>query len=127
MERVLRAKEKEKDIMTNYLKEMTDEDREIENLFKNHKLEKWGKGLQKGLVSYDKDTYDEERDAMEAQTLMEMKLGTNNLVTDMNRDIYSMEKLREQADAENIEREAFDMGNQADDDDYGDNDGDEAY
>ena len=32
-----------------------------------------------------------------------------------------------QADAENIEKEAFDMGNQADDDDYGDNDGDEAY
>jgi len=127
MERVLRAKEKEKDIMTDYLKEMTDEEREIENLFKNHKLEKWSKGLQKGLVSYQKDTYDEERDAMEAQTLREMKAGTSNLVTDMNRNIYSMDLLQEEADAEDIEREAFDMGDQADDDDYGDNDGDEEY
>jgi hypothetical protein len=54
MERVLRAKEKEKDIMTDYLKEMTDEEREVENLFKNHKLEKWSKGLQTGFVSYQK-------------------------------------------------------------------------
>ncbi len=45
----------------------------------------------------------------------------------MNRNIYSMDLLHEQADTEDIERESFDMGNQADDDDYGDNDGDEAY
>jgi len=127
MERVLRAKEKEKDIMTDYLKEMTDEEREIENLFKNHKLEKWSKGLQKGLTTYQKDTYDEERDAMEAQTLREMQLGESNLVTDMNRSIYSMDLLQEQADAEDIDREAFDMNNMANDDDYGDNDGDEEY
>ena len=127
MERVLRAKEKEKDIMTDYLKEMTDEEREIDNLFKNHKLEKWSKGLQKGLREYQKDTYDEEREDMEAQTLREMELGTNNLVTDMNREIYSMDLLKAKEDAEDIEQEAFDMGGIADDDDYGDDDGDEAY
>ena len=127
MERVLRAKEKEKDIMTDYLKEMTDEEREIDNLFKNHKLEKWSKGLQKGLREYQKDTYDEEREDMEAQTLREMELGTNSLVTDMNREIYSMYLLKAKEDAEDIEQEAFDMGGIADDDDYGDDDGDEAY
>jgi len=127
MERVLRAKEKEKDIMTDYLKEMTDEEREIDNLFKNHKLEKWSKGLQKGLREYQKDTYDEEREDMEAQTLREMELGTNSLVTDMNREIYSMDLLKAKEDAEDIEQEAFDMGGIADDDDYGDDDGDEAY
>jgi len=127
MERVLRSKEKEKDIMTNYLKEMTDEEREVENLFKNHKLEKWGKGLQKGLREYQGETYDEERDAMDKQAIIDMKLGESNLVTEMNRNIYSMDQQQEQDDAENIEKEAFDMGNQADDDDYGDDDGDDVY
>ena len=64
---------------------------------------------------------------MEAQTLREMQLGESNLVTDMNRSIYSMDLLQEQADAEDIDREAFDMNNMANDDDYGDNDGDEEY
>jgi hypothetical protein len=127
MERVLRSKEKEKDVMTNYLKDKTDEEREVDNLLKNHKLEKWGKGLQKGLREYQKETYDEERDAMDKQAIDDMKLGESNLVTEMNRNIYSMDQQQEQADAENIEKEAFDMGDQADDDDYGDNDGDEAY
>ena len=38
MDRVHRAKEKEKDSITDYLKAMTDEEREIENLFKNQKI-----------------------------------------------------------------------------------------
>jgi len=63
MERIHRAKEKEKDIITTYLKDLTDEEREVENLFKNSRLGKWSKGLQKGLRVYQKDTYDEERDA----------------------------------------------------------------
>ena len=33
---------------------------EIENLFKNNKLERWSVGLQEGLFAYDKDTYDRE-------------------------------------------------------------------
>ena len=37
---------------------MQDDEREIENIFKNQKLGKWSKGLQKGLTQYVKDTYD---------------------------------------------------------------------
>ena len=40
---------------------MTKEQREVENIFKNHRLERWNKGLQKGLTQYDRDTYDDER------------------------------------------------------------------
>ena len=60
MKKVGQSKIEEKDSITEYLKNMTDEEREIENNFKNNKLEQWGVGLQKGLFAYDKDTYDRE-------------------------------------------------------------------
>ena len=74
MEKVLRSKEKEKTQITDYLKYMTDEEREIENLFKNNKLERWNKGLQKGLTQYVQETYDEERELAEQELIKERKL-----------------------------------------------------
>lgn len=128
MERILRSKEKEKDNITSYLKEMSDEEREVENLFKNHKLGMWGVGQQKGFRTYQADTYDAEREAMEKQALVELRLGQSNLVTDMNRDIFAMDAIAEQAEAERIEAEAMDLGMYVgEEDDYGDMDGDEMY
>ena len=65
IEKVSRAKDKEKDSITKYLGDLTDEEREIENIFKNQRLERWDKGLQKGLVEYVGKTYDEEREALD--------------------------------------------------------------
>jgi len=127
MEKVTRSKEKEKDSITNFLKEMTDEEREIENLFKNNKLEKWSKGLQKGVRIYQKDTYDDERNAMESQALAELRMGESNVVTDMNRNIYSMEHIDAQLSAEQIASEEMSIQKVVNDDDYGDGDGDEGY
>ena len=90
-DKILRSKEKEKNDITEDLKNLTDEEREIQNLFKNNKLEKWSKGLQKGLTQYVKETYDEERDALEKQTLKEIQLGRRSDVTDMNKDIYALD------------------------------------
>jgi hypothetical protein len=129
MERVLRAKEREKDIITGTLKEMTDEEREVENIFKNNKLERWSKGLQKGLVSYEKDTYDEERENMEKQALTEMALGKKSVVTDMNRDIYVLDTVQAEADDADIDREETlitYLGEDAEYEDYG-MDGDEEF
>ena len=127
MEKVLRSKEKEKDTITNYLGNLTDEEREIENIFKNQKLEKWGKGLTKGLTQYDQDTYDEERDALEKTAINERKLGINSAVTDMNKDIYMLDLDNQDIMEREIENDAYDLNNLPDDDDYGDNDGDEDY
>ena len=91
MNLVLRSKEKEKDSFTTYLKDLTDEE-EDQSLFKNHKLEKWSKGIQ-GLVQYDKDTYDNERETMEKQVKMELSL-ENDVVSDMNRDIFMLDKIQ---------------------------------
>ena len=127
MDRVLYSKEKEKEEITEYLKEMTDEERAVENIIKNSKLERWSKGLQKGLTQYVKETYDEEREAIEKRANAGAKLGLSNMVTDMNRDIYVLE-MEEQDDIDaEIERDEMDLSGLAEDDDYGDRDGDEHF
>ena len=125
MEKILRSKEKEKDLITDHLKELTDEERKVENILKNQKLDKWGKGLTKGLTQYVADNYDDERDALEQQAIKEKKLGINSAVTDMNKDIYEFDMINEDAIAEEIENEEYNLDGLPEDDDYGDNDGDE--
>jgi hypothetical protein len=101
MDKILRSKEKEKDDITSHLKDMSDEEREVENIFKNQKLDRWSKGLQKGLVSYQKETYDEERAATEKQMIIDNRLGKNKDVSEMNKDMYAFDLLEEeQVDAE---------------------------
>ena len=127
MEKVTRAREKEKDIITDYLKEMTDEERETENLFKNNKLGKWGKGLQKGVRIYQKETYDEERASMESQAISELRMGETNVVTEMNRDIFEMDTIDSVVTDSDIIQQETSIKDVVNDDDYGDFDGDESF
>ena len=91
MERVLRAKEREKESVTQRLKDMTDEAREIDTEFKRHKLGDWGKGLEKGLTQYVQETYDQEREALDKRLILEKQLNAENIVSEMNMDIYVMD------------------------------------
>jgi len=125
MEKVLRSKEKEKDIITERLRNLEDEEHKVDTILKMHKLEQWGKGLQKGLVQYDPENYDQERGALEQQAIKERKLGTKSAVTDMNKDIYNLDLDAEMAREEEIDAEENNMDDIPDDDDYGDEDGDE--
>ena len=109
MEKILRAKEKEKDDITEKLKSKSDDERNVENIFKTHKLGDWGKGLQKGLTQYDEDTYDDERSRLEENALKEIKLGKNNLVTDLNKEIYSFELDEQGIIEERIDDEVYDL------------------
>jgi flagellar biosynthesis/type III secretory pathway protein FliH len=109
------------------LKNLTDEEREIQNLFKNNKLEKWSKGLQKGLTQYVKETYDEERDALEKQALKERQLGRKSDVTDMNKDIYALD-IDDQAQlVQEIDNEVNNLNEYLGENDDGELDGDEFY
>ena len=124
MGRVLRSKEKEKEQFTDSLENKTDEERNIDTIFKNHKLERWGVGLQKGLTQYNPKTYDQERAALEQQALMDIKLGKNTFVTDMNREIYTLDVNMDDRNAQEIEDEVNDISYIPDDDDNDeDNDG----
>jgi hypothetical protein len=115
--------------MTAYLKNIPKDERDVDNVMKEHKLERWSKGLQKGLVSYQKDTYEEERATLEKQMMMDIRLSKNKDVTDMNRDIYAMELLDAEQEAAEIEEEDMRinyMGEDADFEEMG-LDGDEEF
>ena len=127
-EKIAMAKEKEKTIITDFLKNLSDEEREIENVLKNNKLEKWNKGMQKGLTQYVKENYDEEREALEKQALKERKLQQNNNVTAMNRELYNLDNDEADASNEAIDKEEYSLNDVPDDDDFDyDNDQDGDY
>jgi hypothetical protein len=125
MKKISRSSDKEKTIKTTRLKEFTEEQREINKLFKSHKLGEWGKGLQKGLTQYVKETYDEERrEIFDTQGSVEQRLQTGNF--DMNVH-FTDEAAQEFLTGQEIEAEEMSMSHIPDDDDHGENDGDEGY
>lgn len=122
IEKVLKIREKEKQDITYDLERLTDDERNVEKVFKSHKLEKWGIGLQKGLTRYDPDLYDKERGLAEKRALIDISLGRNLNVNMMNADIFALELQDKMRTEQDIEREAYDMGDLPEDDDYGEND-----
>jgi hypothetical protein len=109
MEVVFKSKEREKDTFTDRLQAMTDEERDADTILKINKLGVWSKGLQKGLTTYVKETYDEERDYMEKIAEIETNLRKNKGVTDENVEQF-LEDYMENADAvEAIDREENDI------------------
>ena len=119
--KILIAKEKEKDTITEYLQNLTDDERNVEKLFKKHKLEKWGKGLQKGLTQYVKENYDEEREALESQQLKDKQLSKLKGIDQSNINIYQMDLDADALLSEEIEREEFSL------EDYEGEDGPQEY
>ena len=53
---------REKATVTDYLKNMTIEERRVENILKQHKMGVWNLGLQTGVYRYDPNLYDAEKE-----------------------------------------------------------------
>ena len=98
MDRNFKLKEKEKHIMTDRLKKMSEEERQVDNVLKINKLGMWGKGLEKGLTTYVKDAYDEESGFRDEMMKLDMEL--------MQQDPAQFE---ENLINEEIEKEVYDM------------------
>ena len=96
---------------------MTPEEREIEDLLKNSKLEKWSVGLQKGLTQYDANFYDNERNKLEEQLLKEVKLQKLDDVSKMNTEIYQYDLEYEDQLNKDVDNE-FSLSHIPDDNDY---------
>ena len=124
-EKINRAKDKERHNITSTLRDMTKPEREIENLFKNHRLERWNKGLQKGLTQYVGKTYDEEREERERHEIMERQVSEREMMGQAqtaNRDIEMLEQELQQQQGQIIEDDVYNMNDMPNDDDMGDND-----
>lgn len=96
-----KVKEKQK-IVTQDLGKLDNDVRKVENLLKKYKMGRWNIGLQKGLVHYDKNTYDRERTEMDE----------DNLVAE---DADELELIMEQDINRQYDEEANDLRNLGDD------------
>jgi hypothetical protein len=123
-EKLTRVKDKEKDGVVERIGAMSEGERQIENMLKTHKMGIWSRGTsQTGVVIYDQDYYDEEREEMEKIAQKERQLGRRDYVTDMNREIYVMDALEADRTAAEIEAHELDMSTGIpEDDDAGDDD-----
>ena len=108
------AKEREKNQIVEKLTEMTDEKRNIENMFKSHKLGDWSVGLQKGYKVYDGSVYDAERLQMlnaaqgdmnvsDLMRIEEETIITNEINQELDNDIMEY-----QGEDDNYQDEKFD-------------------
>jgi hypothetical protein len=110
MDLVFKTREREKDTFTDRLQAKSDEERNVDTILKINKLGVWSKGLQKGLTSYVKEDYDDEREYMEQLAEVERKVMRNKDVTAANADQFMEDLLEEQDAAAFIEREEADIG-----------------
>jgi len=107
---IFKLKEREKDMVTDRLKAMTDEERDADTLIKITKQGIYSRGLQKGLMVYDKDYYEEEQLLRDEMTKAENKLRLKN--KNINEDNLAIELediLQEQQIANEIENDAYNM------------------
>ncbi len=112
LDRVFKLKEGEKDMVTDRLKNLTDEERDADTILKINKLGVWSKGLQKGLTTYVKETYDDERDFRDEMDKIEKKLRNKNRnIGDGDLDQMIDDYIEERDTGNDIEREEYDMTN----------------
>jgi hypothetical protein len=105
-------KEGEKDMVTDRLKNLTDEERDADTILKINKLGVWSKGLQKGLTTYVKETYDDERDFRDEMDKIEKKLRSKNRnIGDGDLDQMMDDYIEERDTGNDIDREEYDMTN----------------
>jgi hypothetical protein len=109
-DRVFKLREKEKDMVTDRLKNLTDEARDADTILKINKLAQYSKGLQKGLTILDKDFYDEEREFRDEMVKAEKNIRKNNRdANDENMDILLDEYMEQSNVEKEIDDEAYDM------------------
>lgn len=112
LDRVFKLREGEKDMITDRLKNLTDEERDADTILKINKLGVWSKGLQKGLTLYVKETYDDESDFRDEMDKIEKNLRNKNRnIGDGDLDQLMDDYIEERDVADDIEREEYDMGN----------------
>tara|TARA_A200000159_G_C7194989_1_gene285357 strand:- start:7 stop:684 length:678 start_codon:yes stop_codon:yes gene_type:complete len=118
MKKVNRSKEREKKAIFDYLGNMSKEERKVEELFKTFKLGRWNVGQQKGLVSYDKNTYERERNELLTQLGEDEGANKHDVVSEMRREIFDLDKEQDDDNEEFYDNEANDISHL--DEDYQD-------
>ena len=126
-EDITQSKDKEKDTIVRELGEMQIDEREVEHWKKNLRIGDWNVAGTKGLRFYVPETYDQDREQMEAEfqreearAKLENRVNKNDKVTERVKDIYATEEEEKQHEDNMVEQELLnDLRMQDDDDEYG--------
>ena len=106
-------------MITDFLKNMDDDERRVEDMHKSLKLGRWNVGLQKGLVDYSKERYNEERKQLFDQLASKVDIDMDDVV--IQKDVEQLEAEEEEMAEEDSNMEANDLR------DYNGVDGDGVY
>ena len=117
--KITRSKLNEKKMITDFLKNMDDDERRVEDMHKSLKLGRWNVGLQKGLVDYSKERYNEERKQLFDQLASKVDIDMDDVV--IQKDVEQLEAEGEEMAEEESNMEANDLR------DYNGVDGDGVY
>ena len=125
---VLKAKVKETAMITKKYKDLTNEERKVEEMHQNLKLGKWKLGLTKAVHKYSSEQFDKEVTQILQQAKDERKRGENDEITQQLSDVLSMEDIHDMdMKARHEAATTIQMSLLGDDDDYGEGDGDERF
>jgi hypothetical protein len=116
-DKIFKLKEREKNMVTDKLKALTDEQRDIDTILKIGKLSgtenDYSKALKKGLTMYDADFYDDvnEQKLRDEMEKAERKIRQKNKdASDENIDILMDEYMEQREMEHDIDADAYDMG-----------------
>ena len=112
--RITRSKLNEKKMITDFLKNMDDDERRVEDTKKILKLGRWNVGLKKGLVDYDKERYVEERNQLFDQMVNQGNMDMEDNVIQMS--VQDLEQQENQEIDDFYDEEANDIRNYMGDD-----------
>jgi len=125
---IFKLKEAEKYTFTDRLRDLDDEQREVENVLKIYKLGVWSTGLSKGIKEYDPENYEHEKEVSRRIAEIQNGLRRNGAI-DENMDLDLEDALDDMAAQDFIDADELrmaDIGEDYDDGDpYGEEYGDE--
>lgn len=116
--RIKRTKQEEKKSITDFLENMTKDERHIEDMLKKHKMGRWNLGTQKGIFKYDADMYVKERDNNLARLYEDLQVNEIETVENVALDVNDLNRLDEIENNEQYDAEGLDFGHL--DEDYQD-------
>ena len=126
---IFKLKEAEKYTFTDRLRDLDDEQREVENVLKMYKLGLWSTGLSKGIKEYDPENYEHEKKVSERIAEIQKGLRRNGAIDENNMDLDLEDALDAIETQDFIDGDELNMGDIGEDyydgDPYGDERDDE--
>jgi hypothetical protein len=126
---IFKLKEAEKYTFTDRLRDLDDEQREVENVLKMYKLGLWSTGLSKGIKEYDPENYEHEKKVSERIAEIQNGLRRNGAIDENNMDLDFQDALDAVETQDFIDNDELNMGDIGEDyydgDPYGDERDDE--